>query len=1059
MPQFRLTHRAQVARNLAILLGFQATLAFADEPQQPPPPPPPPTQFTIVDLGLSTGAASSEAIGLTNNGLMVVREFDAAGKAKLFLVKDGVKTDLGTLGGDVTSAVRTHRIINEAGQIVGHSKIATSEDHAFLWNGAIADLGLAGVMSHAAAINETGQIVGDVQLSANDSMHAFLYNSDGMKDLGAQDGLPTSASAINASGLIAGWYGLQGTEKAFVYADGAIKPLGCLPERDVNCQSMASAINDRGQVVGALFDGQVHIFLHEKTPDGKDIMRSLGALPEAQACSAGGINDQTWVVGHCSTDKTWNTARAFFFDGQKMVDLSTLLPAESGWTTLKAAHAINKDGHIAGVGVINGAEHAFLMKPVPVDQPPPVMYKLTVKKDGDGTGLVAGPGIQCDVQNTDCTEDYPTNTQVVLDAKPDNNATVSWVNCPGNTGVTGTSCIINMTADVTVTATFTAPAKPVSYTVTATAGEHGTITPPTQVINANTAATLVVTPAEGYSAVVTGCNGTLTGNTYTTAPVAADCAVTATFGEVVTTAAKYTVKVTVGEHGILSPNTTQTVEPNAKLTFTAKPETDYLAVVTGCSGMQVGNIYTTASITADCAVSATFVPKTASNWYTVSAGATKGGVISPRHKRVRHGTSLTFTVKANRGYAVDAITNTCAGSTGTLTGNRYAIGPITANCAVKATFKALAKTYVVIPTVGRNGTINPAVPQKVAAGETATFIITPNTGYQIAKASGCDGTLTGNIYTTGATNRSCTVNVKFSSLSAKYTVKATATEGGTVSPGAVEVVSGKAASFEVKPEKGYTPVITNTCVGAAGVLVGNRYAVGPINADCTVAVAFEAAKYTVTPNVGANGKLDPAIPQVVVAGSVATFTVTPNDGYVATVKGCDGQLAGNTYTTGSIKEDCAIDATFSQVAGETHTVKISTGKGGVVIPSREQKVADGQTATFTIIPSDGRTVTATGCAGQLVGNIYTTGAITENCTIIVTFGTQRYTVAASGNAGGTVSPASQSVKAGEKARVSIVPNGGYTAAVTGCDGELRGKVYTIEKVTENCEVVATFTKK
>jgi len=47
-----------------------------------------------------------------------------------------------------------------------------------------------------------------------------------------------------------------------------------------------------------------------------------------------------------------------------MVDLNTLIPANSGWT-LTEAHGINNLGQIAGSGAINREGHAFLLTPVP----------------------------------------------------------------------------------------------------------------------------------------------------------------------------------------------------------------------------------------------------------------------------------------------------------------------------------------------------------------------------------------------------------------------------------------------------------------------------------------------------------------------------------------------------------------------------------------------------------------------------------------------------------------------------------------------------------------------
>ena len=70
-----------------------------------------------------------------------------------------------------------------------------------------------------------------------------------------------------------------------------------------------------------------------------------------------------------------------------------------------------------------------------------------------------------------------------------------------------------------------------TYTVTPSAGAGGSISPSTpQTVNLGSTVTFTVTPDTGYHIdTVTGCGGALTGNTYTTGPITADCDVTATF--------------------------------------------------------------------------------------------------------------------------------------------------------------------------------------------------------------------------------------------------------------------------------------------------------------------------------------------------------------------------------------------------------------------------------------------------------------------------------------------------------------------------------------------------
>jgi serine protease len=70
------------------------------------------------------------------------------------------------------------------------------------------------------------------------------------------------------------------------------------------------------------------------------------------------------------------------------------------------------------------------------------------------------------------------------------------------------------------------------YTVSAVAGAGGTVSPDSQSVASGEAATVSVDPNPGYAIEsVAGCDGNLSGSTYTTAPVTSDCTVTASFVE------------------------------------------------------------------------------------------------------------------------------------------------------------------------------------------------------------------------------------------------------------------------------------------------------------------------------------------------------------------------------------------------------------------------------------------------------------------------------------------------------------------------------------------------
>ena len=157
-------------------------------------------------------------------------------------------------------------------------------------------------------------------------------------------------------------------------------------------------------------------------------------------------------------------------------------------------------------------------------------------------------------------------------------------------------------------------------------------------------------------------------------------------------------------------------------------------------------------------------------------------------------------------------------------------------------------TYTVTPSAGSGGSISPAVAQTVTSGATASFTITPNSGYHITSISGCGGTAVGVqqtnapfTYTTGLITADCTVTATFSNT---YTVTPSAGSGGSISPNTPQTLNYNATrSFTVTPNTGYSIL---SVTGCGGTLAGNTYTTGPITADCTVTASFGAPDLIMT---------------------------------------------------------------------------------------------------------------------------------------------------------------------------------------------------------------------
>ena len=73
---------------------------------------------------------------------------------------------------------------------------------------------------------------------------------------------------------------------------------------------------------------------------------------------------------------------------------------------------------------------------------------------------------------------------------------------------------------------------------------------------------------------------------------------------------------------------------------------------------------------------------------------------------------------------------------------------------------AITPSFNISAAAGVNGSISPSM-VSVVQGQTATFTVTPETGYSVLSISGCNGTLSENIYTTGTISTACSVTVQY----------------------------------------------------------------------------------------------------------------------------------------------------------------------------------------------------------------------------------------------------------------------------------------------------------
>lgn len=171
--------------------------------------------------------------------------------------------------------------------------------------------------------------------------------------------------------------------------------------------------------------------------------------------------------------------------------------------------------------------------------------------------------------------------------------------------------------------------------------------------------------------------------------------------------------------------------------------------------------------------------------------------------------------------------------------------------------------------------------------------------------------------------------------------------------------------------------------------------VRPASIQSTPSTPIQTYTVTITSS-SSYQQISPNVAQTIHDGDTASFTVTPNTGYVnnlAVGGTCQsGSWNGNVYTTGVVRAHCVL--TFSTVPA-TYTLTSSFTGGLSVNPYPTSTVTHGSTKAFEIGVTTGeilsRQVGGTCPQGFWAHSIFSTGAITGNCTVI--FGTAVTTLA------------------------------------------------------------------
>jgi len=601
-------------------------------------------------------------------------------------------------------------------------------------------------------------------------------------------------------------------------------------------------------------------------------------------------------------------------------------------------------------------------------------------------------------------------------------------------------------ANHTITAQFTIN----EYTVTATAGMGGSVTPTSATVSYGESITIGITAEDCYRIDSVFADGEYVGAvaSYTFENIEANRTLTATFVR-----NEYEITASVEGNGTITPAGTTTVVCGDNQTYTFVPETGWhqTGLLVDGEPVELTDSYTFTDVRANHTITAQF----AINEYMVTATAGVGGSVTPTSATITYGGSVTIGITAEDCYRIDSVF-----ADGEYVGAvaSYTFENVEANRTLTATF--VRNEYEITASVEGNGTITPAGTTTVVCGDNQTYTFVPETGWhQTGLLVDGEPVELADSYTFTDIHENHTITAQFAIN--EYTVTATAGMGGSVTPTSATVTYGGSVTIAITAEDCYH--IDSVIVNGWNVGPVSSYELSGISENQVVEAFFGQDNYDVFIAVFNEGEwlLFDTLRQVA-CGSDTTVEIPLFDCYYIDSVVVNGTVVDNSNTVHIENIHSETEVVF-YLSREQFVITVTKEGNGTVSPFGTIQAFCDDEVSFTFVPDEGWYVQNLILDGESLGtpaeNSYNLVGVRSDHTLEVIFARNAYIITSSIDPidAGNITPYGTTVvNYGDDQTFNIMPFPGYQVVDVEVDGVSQGAIttYTFHHVDDNHTIVA-----